>query len=223
MSAIMKSARLVMSSSFILFALLVHHTHSHTDGTAYIRWGRTTCRHDAEVVYTGYIAGSHYNQVGSGANYLCLHDHPQWGRSVSGKQVWSAMIYGVEYELLAGYANNKPFSYANNGGHNLHNQDAVCVVCYVHRSHNVMIPGRLDCTGMPHWVREYSGYLMSQAVATGRNKAEYICVDEAPEARPGGGADNNEGVLYPVQVGCGSLPCPDYVENYEVTCVVCSK
>jgi hypothetical protein len=36
-------------------------------------------------------------------------------------------------------------------------------------------------------------------------------------------ANNNGKLVYPVRAGCGSLPCPPYINNAFLTCVVCSK
>ena len=57
----------------------------------------------------------------------------------------------------------------------------------------------------------------------GYNANDFICVDEAPEGWLGSYADNNGAVMYTVEGICGSLPCPPYVNGWELTCVVCSK
>ena len=51
----------------------------------------------------------------------------------------------------------------------------------------------------------------------------FICVDGAPEVRPGGGLDHNGATLFLVSIHCGSLPCPPYEQGRELTCVVCSR
>ncbi|CAC5417666.1 unnamed protein product [Mytilus coruscus] len=57
-----------------------------------------------------------------------------------------------------------------------------------------------------------------------RSPTEYICVDENMESIPGGDSDDNEGVVYPEEIGsCNTLSCPPYVEGRELTCVVCSQ
>ncbi|XP_078681676.1 uncharacterized protein LOC144916423 [Branchiostoma floridae x Branchiostoma belcheri] len=52
---------------------------------------------------------------------------------------------------------------------------------------------------------------------------EYVCVDGQPETVPGGDANQNGALFYLVEARCGSLPCPEYVEGRELTCVVCTK
>jgi hypothetical protein len=50
-------------------------------GSVYTRWGATSCHNAANDVslrtlYSGVVLGSHYQHPGSGANYLCFHEHP---------------------------------------------------------------------------------------------------------------------------------------------------
>jgi len=65
------------------------------------------------------------------------------------------------------------------------------------------------------------GYLVAQAHAD-RKRSEYVCWDEAPESAAGGGVDQNQGGLYPVEVQCGTLPCAKFIDGHEMACVVCS-
>jgi len=90
-----------------------------------------------------------------------------------------------------------------------------------------MIPGTHVCPA--GWTQEYHGYLMSQyAIETEvpRYRTEYICVDGSPEESikpPGQSGQDNQSVFYYVRAKCGSLRCPPYKEDREVTCVVCTK
>ena len=83
-----------------------------------------------------------------------------------------------------------------------------------------MIPGRNAC--YKGWTLEYSGFLVSgdygHASAT-----EYICLDRNPDFNSGGFTSNDGALLYFVEVVCGSLECPPYVNGRELTCAVCSK
>ena len=47
-------------------------------GSVYSHWGSTTCPSGAEVLYSGFMATSHYTHGGSGANMLCMHPSPQY-------------------------------------------------------------------------------------------------------------------------------------------------
>lgn len=69
------------------------------------------------------------------------------------------------------------------------------------------------------WHREYRGYLMIQG--NGQGASNYICVDARPE-KIGTNTNHNGRVFYPVESICGSLPCPPYVNNRELTCAVCT-
>jgi len=166
------------------------------------------------LLFEGYAAGPQHNPTpptGSGSNYLCLHEDPQWKTYIDGNQP-SGAIYGVEYELQP----NSVFSKSNNDGNPLHDNPAPCAVCYVgDRSTILMVPARTQCPD--GWTIEYGGYLASDHA-----HSNYICWDEAPEVAVGP-TNSNQGRIYPVEVECGSLPCSVYQHGRELTCVVCSK
>ena len=172
-------------------------------------------------LFKGHAAGPRYDQGGSGSNFLCLHEEPQWKTYIDGSHSLMGSIYGVEYELSkSGYGNNV-FSESNNGGRRLGNNPAPCAVCYVQgRSTILMIPARIQCPD--GWVTEYAGYLVSQNGFSSRRRSSYICWDEAPEITAGN-TSQNQAVIYPVEVHCGSLPCSSYISGRELACVVCSK
>eukprot|EP00058_Branchiostoma_floridae_P013334 XP_002598822.1 hypothetical protein BRAFLDRAFT_74501 [Branchiostoma floridae] len=184
-----------------------------TGGSVYIRWGRTTCPTGmgTSLIYDGIAGGAHYQQTGGGANYVCLPKDPEWGVFTVGDQQ-SAYMYGAEYQLARG---NNPFQ-----GVSGYQYDVTCAVCHVaSRGSKLMIPARLSCPS--GWTREYKGYLMTEEHS--HYRTEFVCVDGEPETRSGGHV-NHDGVLfYPVEARCGSLPCPNYVQDRELTCVVCTK
>ncbi|XP_078697937.1 uncharacterized protein LOC144925718 [Branchiostoma floridae x Branchiostoma belcheri] len=185
-----------------------------TGTSVYVRWGRKTCptNHGTELIYSGVAGGSAHDQPGGGTNYQCLPTDPQWGRYQDGVQRGKAYMYGAEYQL----GTNIPF-----GSTSLHDNDVPCAVCYVPtRGSKLMIPARNTCYS--GWTREYHGYLMAGKYNHPGSK-EYVCVDEQPEVMPGGQADQNGALFYPVEARCGSLPCPRYEEGRELTCVVCTK
>jgi len=191
-------------------------------GAVYTRWGSAECPAAAKVVYKGFVGGSHYSQVGSGHEYLCMPEAPHWGKTVTGDQGWTGYIYGTEYELAGDYNKDKsPFSFEFNSGASIHNNDVPCAVCVNPNSYvSLMIPATQDCSKF-NWNHEYTGYLAStDKTYYGR---EYLCVDAAPQVIQGGAPDLNGALFFPVQARCGSLPCPAYVEWWELTCSVCSK
>ncbi|XP_060580945.1 uncharacterized protein LOC132737625 [Ruditapes philippinarum] len=184
-------------------------------GSSYVRWGRSSCPADNELVYKGYGAGSDYRVTGGAANWLCLSEQPQWGY-YEDNIASGAQIYGAEYEF-------SDFHY--NGGskyfkQNLNDEDAPCSFCRSPRSSVAMFPGRLEC--FSGWTKEYSGYLVSGAHHH-TSASEYICLDSDAEMLAGGVANTDGRVIYLVEGICGTLKCPPYVQGRELTCVVCSK
>jgi len=173
------------------------------------------------VTVTGYAAGPLHNEAGSGSNFLCLHGVPQWRTYINARQTHTGSIYGVEYELFnSGQYHNNIFSEENAGGPLL-DHPAPCAVCYVAgRSTVLMVPARTQCPD--GWTPEYAGYLGSEISGCNRHRSNYICWDQAPEVAVGG-TDEDQAVIYPVEVQCGSLPCSVYISGRELTCVVCSK
>ena len=53
-------------------------------------------------------------------------------------------------------------------------------------------------------------------------KKMFVCLDDDPETIQGGAADLNGALFYLTEARCGPLPCPNYVDGRELTCVVCS-
>jgi len=82
-----------------------------------------------------------------------------------------------------------------------------------------MVPAKTECPG--GWTMEYAGYLVSEHRGN-RKRSSYICWDEVPEVAVGG-TNQNQALIYPVEVHCGTLPCLVYNSGRELTCVVCSK
>ncbi|KAK2167947.1 hypothetical protein LSH36_22g10014 [Paralvinella palmiformis] len=183
-------------------------------GAVYTRWGRTSCpRPDVELIYSGSVGGSSHTHSGSGANYLCMHPLPQWAKYENGfhHRHGRALIYGAEYENMGSV-----FS-----GRNLDNNDIPCAVCRPRDKKTViMVPGRLECPS-DRWTVEYKGYLVSDNYSH-KGKKMFVCLDDDPETIQGGAADLNGALFYLTEARCGPLPCPNYVDGRELTCVVCS-
>ena len=178
------------------------------------------------VLQKGHAAGPRYTKVGSGSNFLCLPDKPQWKNYTAAFQGSTGEIAGVEYQVYSsGESRTDIFSLSNNGGNALLNNPAPCAVCYVGgRSTILMIPARTQCPD--GWTTEYAGYLVSSftgsVTPTTHFRTSYICLDEAPEIAVGG-ISQDQGLFYPVQVRCGSLPCSIYPTGRQMACIVCSK
>ena len=176
-------------------------------GVVYTRWGRKSCPTGAQLVYEGITGGGHYTYSGGGANYVCLTKVPQY-KSTKLPRDYSYM-YGTEYT----------------GVHNIfpgkHNHNAPCAVCYAStKTVKLMIPGRTSCPSS--WTREYEGYLMTSHDSHARN-AVYECVDQNPESIGGSHGEVFGALFYFTLSTCTGLPCPPYVSNRAVTCVMCTK
>ena len=189
-------------------------------GVTYVRWGRSVCPTGAHLLYKGYMAGSHWASGGNGGNYLCTPEIPKFVRPVAGRQDWTGFIVGIELEII-NPAMKGLFLNDNVFGGDVYNQDLLCSVCYVgDSSAQFVMPGRQDC-GDTGFDLQYKGFLVSEA-NVGRQRGQFTCLDEAPEGRPGGAGNDDNAVVYPVQIGCGSLPCNPYVDGFEMPCAVCS-
>ncbi len=185
-------------------------------GAVYTRWGRTVCPDTSgtELVYKGLAAGAHFGQSGEGANYLCTTEQPQYLSSTiprfSANDPALSYLYGAEYEVP--------------GFSSLHNHNVPCAVCYTsQRSSKLMIPGRITCP--QSWTEEYEGYLMTGRRHSGhKNSKVYECVDKDGEAVSGQAANIDGALFHLVGAVCNrGLPCPPYVTNRPITCVVCTK
>ncbi|XP_063425902.1 short-chain collagen C4-like [Mytilus trossulus] len=182
------------------------------NGPTFTRWGRSECPPVSEKVYNGYMSGPKHNFGGSGSNYLCLPTNPQWGDYSAAFDNKRAVIVGVEMKTSSG----KPYpSY-------LQDHDSACVVCQTINSNSIlMVPARLTCP--LGWTSQYNGYLMSEMITPNRRRTEYICYDGSPVQIQGSGDRENQAMITPVEVQCGSLDCSKYVSGRELTCVVCSR
>jgi len=167
--------------------------------------------------FTGFVGGNVYNKNGGG-EFICLTSEPLWGTYDDSAALVSAQIFGAEYQFgEQGYANGGSEFF----GQNLYDHDAPCAVCHTSRQATLMIPGRNEC--YPGWTKEYSGYLASEMTRTDRSSKNYICLDTHSEFETGDFENKNGAVMYLTEAQCGSLPCPPYVNNRELTCVVCTK
>jgi len=143
-----------------------------------------------------------------------------WGVYNDSGLKYGARIYGTEYEFGEDFGDGGGMYF----GSNLYNHDVPCSVCYTTRSAAVMIPGRNQC--YPGWTKEYSGYLVSGRNglnAVDASASNYACLDTTPEISNYDYRDVDGKLMVLVEAKCGSLACPPYVENREITCVVCSK
>ncbi|XP_069107039.1 uncharacterized protein [Argopecten irradians] len=177
----------------------------------FTRWGRTDCPQEtSKLVYAGYVGGSHYNNPGGAAEYVCLPPDPTWGPFKHYQPGSTGYMYGAEYEHP-----KEMFGVSDTS------QDIPCAVCEsTPHSAVLMIPGRVNC--YPGWVEAYHGNLAS-GYFDHKAASQYICLDGAPEIVEGGNANDDGKLLYGVISKCGSLPCPPYEDDKFLSCVVCLK
>ncbi|XP_070176827.1 uncharacterized protein [Littorina saxatilis] len=170
-------------------------------GSSFVRWGRKICPNNTTLVYTGVAGGKNHYVKGSGTNTLCLTRTPQFDNTA--KPPYYGYLYGAEYQNIPGHDDH----------------DVPCSVCLARQSTTIMVPATLTCP--PGWTPHYTGHLASERYA--HYGGEYVCLDGSPED-DSSGVRNDEGLLfYYVVTVCGSLPCPPYINDKVVTCVVCSK
>lgn len=167
--------------------------------STYVRWGSATCGSN-ELVYSGVMGGSLYNDTGAATNYLCLTTSPVFGPH----KVPGARLFGAEYHTHDAHAYKDP----------------VCAVCRTFSSSTIMVPGSNVCT--PGWSLEYRGYLMAGGFADPAG-SEFICVDSAFENTQNGDLNQDGKSLFFTVARCGSLPCSPYENDRIVLCAVCSK
>lgn len=177
----------------------------------YTRWGRSSCPGGSELLYHGTVAGGRWNEATT-AEFLCLHQQPQFLRTTGGFQEGRGRLYGTEYEAV-----DSPPTFGSIFRHN-----APCAVCYIPtRFAKVMIPTRTSCP--PSWTREYYGYLMSEKYhADHRNKVP-VCVDVGAESVAGSSPQHVHSLLYFMETHCDGIRCPPYFSGAEITCAVCTK
>ena len=173
----------------------------------YTRWGNSGCPNisGTELVYTGRAGGSHWNQQGGGANYICLPMDPEYNLpSRAGVHRYSP-VWGAEYQFpLDGE----------------HDHDVPCAVCHgTTRVAVLMIPAKTSCP--TSWTEEYDGYLVSGFV--NHYRTMFVCVDRAQESFPGTAADTDGAQFWNAEADCTNLPCPPYNNEQELNCVVCTK
>ena len=178
-------------------------------GTVYVRWGHNRCPSTAQLVYSGRAGGAD-RKHGGASNPQCLPLDPNFLSTISGRQA-RGLMYGAEYQT---------WTHSSSHLHGRHDYDVPCAVCYVtQRSTVYMLPAKYTCPS--GWTREYYGYLMSNYYQEATS--EFTCVDIDFKTVPGSSSDHNGLLFHFVEGRCGSLPCPPYDKDRELSCAVCTK
>lgn len=182
-------------------------------GVVFNRWGKSVCPSISKLLYSGFAAGSVHSQSGSGANVLCMREVPTYGEFDSSNN-HGALLYGYEYN--SGGLRSSNFT-------SLNSYEVPCAVCEVdYAMTTYTVFGSDECP--VEYVAIYTGYAFSHHYSHA-SKGEYVCVDEMPEGYDNslGGSSHSQAILYPVEVECGSLPCPPYHQNREIRCAQCIR
>ena len=169
------------------------------------------------------MAGAADSLPGNGANALCVASRPTW-KVFNDVENQGGRLYGATYHVGVLASGTYNVFDGNADPSRLNRKPVPCAVCRVRRATTILhMPATTQCpSGFRHL---YDGYLMSAAAA--QFKSQYICVDKAAEAEavpllsPGAPATPDMS-LHPVEAGCGAhLPCQQYPNGRELTCVVC--
>ena len=179
----------------------------------FIRWGRSNCTSETELLYMGRAAGAYYIQEGGGSNYLCLPDQQEFLDVAPGPQTHRSKVYGTEFEIV-----NPPSPSVFS---DLHNFNVPCAACYAsQRGAQIMIPGVVTCPSS--WNMEYYGYLIAESFAN--HRMSYECMDISVEGIPGSEANDDVSArIYLAEGFCHGVTCPPYQDGFELPCVVCTK
>ena len=152
------------------------------------------------------MAGKRHDISGGGTEFLCLPEQPSWGEHGNSDNK-NGQVFSVEYEMNIGINLKHEYNY-----------NAPCCLCKTNYATTVMIPGLVSC--FDGWHLQYIGYLgAGQRYGSATN---YVCVDSNPKGLPGTGQNEYEATVHNVEIQCGSLNCPPYVNNRQLACVVCS-
>ena len=175
----------------------------------YVHWGSRSCDNGAELLYDGFIAGSHYTQGGQGANYLCMHPNVQWPELVHSGNDDQSILYPTEYEVASSVDPNTVG----------HDHEAACAMCVRPSSASTYVQwGRTSCSN--GHTAEYTGYVMSTTYS--QAKSEFICVDSARVPAAGSSSGSQDGALLYFTEFDAVIGGSGYVTNKEVACTVCS-
>ena len=195
-------------------------------GVVYTAWGLTDCpaTTGTTTLSRGLMSASRSTDTGSGTNYLCLPDNPNFANSTNPNAVIQAAVVGVKYNTV-----DEPLQ-------DINNMAAACSVCSTPQAVHLMIPGSAVCPS-GRWRREYSGYLMSSRDTPSETlsadqvnshfRTEYVCVASNAVGVPFSSADGDDAELFHVHLDCeagSSLACSarDYSTALQLTCAICT-
>jgi len=173
-------------------------------------WGKKQCPGEgvsSEQLYTGFVAGSHYNHGGSGANQICMTtSNPNAPSGFSDGNQNGALLYGAEYQNTGAIDAN-------------HDGDAACVVCrYLTPHRDVYVQwGRSSSCSNSH-AAVYNGYSMGEKFT--HHRSTRVCVHTARETHARSDwSDHNGALLYTTEL---EMSVSGVAANAEVGCSSCA-
>ena len=187
-------------------------------GAVYTHWGSSSCPGGHGTIYTGFVGAGSSTGAGGTSSYMCLTSSMGLDQFVTSDQDAATMeVYGVKFAYVStADTGSQGFLSAVDG------QYAVCSVCQAPgtRSWSLMVAGTQSCP-TSDWTADYTGYLMSHSY-NAQGRSEYICVDNALETTAT--LSGVAGGLWQVETKDGlGTSAGGYVDNAEVTCVMCSS
>ena len=173
----------------------------------FTRWGGRQCPEQSAKLYEGFMANSNAGHRGGGANYICLHNIPEWPEGYHKSSQNGNLIYGVEY-LNTGVIDKS------------HGGDAACVVCQSYKAKSTYVQWGRNWCSHKHFT-QYTGVVMSTHYT--QYKATNLCVDVNWQTHPLSNSGNQGGgYLYTTEMEGGSSDENLYPHDREVACAVCS-
>ena len=149
-------------------------------------------------------------------DFLCLPRDPQWLTYNTGSTPVASWMRSVEYI-------SKDYGIFSS---TINQKRAVCARCFTQsRPAIIMIPARTTCPS--GWTREYYGYLMASYEGYA-HPSNYICVYYSPSYYTHSDPGQGGGLTF-VNADCDGEGTIDecgtgeYVNNRQLTCVVCSR
>lgn len=200
-------------------------------GATYIRWGRSICPVNSDLIYKGQMTGPDYFSAGGGSNYQCLPDDPEYDPLAPSRVAYSSLKPAWYHTIGPGFKGplfKKNVAYST----------VPCAACETkQRVTQIMIPAKIRCPS--DWTLDYKGYLMAEAEGdlyrdppvyfkTNHFRSSYVCVDA--DAEPSNKPTGLQGgaPIFPVAANCAGANalsnCPPYkADRTALSCVVCSK
>ena len=195
-------------------------------GVVYTAWGLSGCPQTTgtTTLEHGLMAAAQRTDTGTGTNYLCLPENPNFSNSANTNAMAQSAVVGVKYNTV-----NEPLQ-------DINNMAAACSVCFTPQAVHLMIPGSAVCPS-DSWRREYSGYLMSSRDTPSANlspdqpnahfRTEYVCVASNAVGIPLSSTGGTDAELFHVHLDCeagSSLDCSTrgYSTASQLTCAICT-